>query len=295
MRNLSVLALIGTVGLVAGTANAAINIAASSVPFVDISVTGTSVGTIGDDSNLGLTASQLSTAGFAGNELLAGGVGITVGNNGGIIWGSTTGVIGWANSNPNNASNPSISGAVASATTTNGNGNGTNQFLAVLWDDNTPGTGGSCRWQVISGDLIIQWTNEDHFNATGSGVITYQAIIRGGVTIGSGLSLVDYVYQDTLYAANQYQDDGGSATIGYKNWGVNINANDVEYGTGGGSGSTTTDPAFGTATMQAKVSGWVAANNTTLTHSVSISGVPAPSAAALLGLGGLVGLRRRRA
>jgi len=287
------LALLAVAGLAAGSASASISIMPSGAGFIDISGSGTSVGSISDDSNNGITAAALTAAGFLGNELLAGNVPITVGNNGGILWGTATGVVGWANSNPNNASNPSITGAVANGASQNGNGNGTNQFLAVLWDDNTPGTGGSTKWQVVNGDLIVQWTNEDHFNASGSGVITYEAIIHGGVTIASGQHLVDFVYLDTLYAANQYQDDGGSATIGFKNWGVNANGNDVEFGTGGGSGNTTSDPAFGDATMQPKVSGYNAANNTTLAHAVAI--VPAPGAVGLLGLGGLLAVRRRRA
>ena len=37
---------------------------------------------------------------------------------------------------------------------------------------------------VVAGNLIIQWTNEDHFNAMGTGVVTYQLIAYGGATIG---------------------------------------------------------------------------------------------------------------
>lgn len=109
-----------------------------------------------------------------------------------------------------------------------------------------------------------------------------------GVAVGGG-SLVDFVYQDTLYAANQYQDDGGSATIGYKNWGINPNASDVEFGIGGGN-NTISDPAYGDPTMQPKVAGWLEANNPSLTHSVSI--VPEPASLVLLVLVG--GLLRRR-
>ena len=76
------------------------------------------------------------------------------------------------------------------------------------------------------------------------------------------------------------------------NWNVNANANDVEFGTGGGSGNTTSDPAFGDASMRPKVAGYAAANNPQLPHAVSI--VPAPGTIALLGLGGLLGARRRR-
>jgi MYXO-CTERM domain-containing protein len=301
MKNrLSVATLAILAGAAAATsAHAQIAIRASNVAFVDIGASGASVGAISDDSENVISGAQLAAAGFVGNQLLFGGMSVRVGNNGGVVWGNSPAdtftnatEVGWANANANNVGATSIAAMTASNTSTAGNGNAVRQFIAPLWDDNFPGTGASTRWQVISGDLYIQWTNQDHFNAQGTGTITYQMVVRGGVTIASGLSLVDFVYQDTSYAANQYQNDGGSATIGYKNWGLNPLANDVEYGISGGSGSSTTDPAFGDPTMQPKVGGWVEAGNSQLTHSVSI--VPAPGAVALLGLGGLFAGRRRR-
>jgi hypothetical protein len=298
MTKKSTLLALAGLAAAATAANAGISIVPSNVAFIDISTTGTSVGSISDDSENTVAG---ATHGWIGNGLLAGGMSMRVGNNGGMYWGtsatdtfSTATDVGYFNSNPNNAGAPSIGAMTASTASDTGNGNGVRQFLAVLWDDNTPGsTGASTKWQVIGNDLIIQWTNEDHFNASGSGVITYEAILHGGVALNSGLSLVDFVYQDTLYAANQYQDDGGSAAIGFKNWGVNGGANDVEFGIGGGSGASLSDPAFGDASMQAKVGGWIASNNGTLPHSVSI--VPAPGTLALLGFGALVAGRRRRA
>lgn len=294
-----VLAILAVAGL-AGTAMAQISIVPSAVPFTDISGSGTSIGAISDDSELNISGAVLTAAGFLGNGLLAGGVDVRVGNNGGIIW-NPSGVmdIGWANPNAGNAVNPSmnaLSSTIPATDTVNGNGHsntagGSRQFLAVLWDDNTPGTGASIRWQVIAGDLYIQWTNQDHFNAAGTGTVTYQAVIRGGVAIGSGQSLVDFVYQDTFYAANQYQNDGGSATIGYADWGV-AGVNNVEFGISGGSGNSTTDPAFGGTNMQPKVAGWGVSADDSLPHSVSI--IPAPGVLALLGLGGLAAARRRR-
>lgn len=301
MKN--VLALLAVSGVAASVATAQIGISASAVPFVDISTTGTALTGVSDDSEVNITAAALTAAGFSGNGLLAGGVAVRVGNNGAVIWNpSGTQEIGWANSNPTNTANPSIAGANPQLISDTINGNGSSsatpansrQFLAPLWDDNTPGTGGGIRWQVIAGDLIVQWTNEDHFNAAGTGTVTYQMVVRGGVSIASGLSLVDFVYQDTSYAASQYQNDGGSATIGYKNWGVNASANDVEYGTGGGAGNTTTDPAFNGTNMQPKVGGYIAAGDVTLPHSVTIAGVPTPGSLALIGLSGLVARRRRR-
>lgn len=292
-----VLGILAVAGM-ATVANAAITIQASSVAFVDISTTGTSIGTISDDSE-----TTVNGIGWAGNGLFAGGMSVRIGNNGAIIWGTSaadtfTGAteIGFYNAGPNNVNQTSIATAPALNTSTSGNGGGVRQFIAPLWDDYVPVSGGttsSVRWQVIGNDLVIQWNREDAFAASGSGDVTFEAIFRGGVAFGSGQSFVDFVYQDTVFQANQYQNDGGSATIGYKNWGLNANANDVEYGIGGGGTSSTSDPAFGGLGMQPKVSGWVTGSDPNLTHSVSI--VPAPGAVALLGLGGLVAGRRRRA
>jgi len=271
-------------------ANAQLSIVASNVAFVDISTSGTSIGTISDDSETTITGAALTAAGWGGNALLLGNRSIRVGNNGAVFWGNSATdtftnatEVGYINST-------TFMTMAASNTAINGNGgSGPRQMLAVLWDDNTPGTGGSIRWQVISGDLIVQWTNEDHFNAAGA-TITYEMIVRG--TVAPGGSYVDFVYNDTLYAAAQYQNDGGSATIGYKNWGVSGIGNDVEYGRGGGD-DTINDPAFGGNNMQPKVSGWIAGGDQTLTHAVCI--IPAPGSVALLGLGGLLAARRRRA
>jgi len=281
---------------VVGSANAVITIGASNVAFTDISGTGTSVGAIADDSEFVISGTALSAAGFTGNALLAGGVDIRVGNNGGVLWGTSVGDT-FLNADQVGAINSNTFMTMAAGNSnfglpTGNGGLGPRQFLAVLWDDNTPATGASTVWQVIGGNLVVQWTNEDHFNATGAGVITYEMIVHGG---GTSANLVDFVYQDTLYAANQYQDDGGSATIGYKNWGLSAFGNDVEFGTGGGDGATLSDPAFGGTNMQAKVSGWTASNNPNFTHSVTIAGpVPEPASMAALGLGALALIRRRR-
>lgn len=284
--------------LATSVASAAITIVPTNTAFTDISVTGTSVGSISDDSELIVTGAALNGAGWAGNGLLAGGVSIRVGNNGCVIWGNAVAdtftnatEIGWANPNPTNPGANNIATMNADNTSIEGNGNGLRQMVAPLWDDNFPGTGAGTRWQVINNNLYIQWTNEDHFNAQGTGTITYQMVVYGGVTIASGSPLVEFIYNDTLYGTNQYQNDGGSATIGYKNWGLNANANDVEYGLSGGDGETTTDPAFGGTNMQPKVGGWAASANPALTHSVAI--IPEPASIALLALGALSLIRRR--
>jgi hypothetical protein len=272
-RTIKTLAAIGACGVAfSAGASAQIVIQSATTSFVDISTTGTSPGTATDDSELNITSTALMTAGFAGNELLPL-ANIRMGNNGAVLWNATTGDVGYINS--------TTFGTMAAANTA-ANGNGGAQagvsFLCPLWDDNTPTSGQGAntqRWQVINGNLILEWINEDHFNATGTGTVTYEAIIYGGVTIASGQPLVDFVYQDTQYAAMQYQNDGGSATIGYKNWGTVANANDVEFGMGGGN-NTITDPAFNDPTMRPKVAGYLAADNPSLPHSVTIRGVPPP-------------------
>lgn len=262
--------LVATVafGTLSTLASAQISISASNTPFTDISATGTSPGASTDDAEFNVASASLSAAGFTGNELLAL-TNIRIGNNGCVIWNSTAGEVGYINSTVLPTMAP-LNG------TNNGNGGLTagQQFVCPLWDDNTPATGqgsNALDWQVISGNLIIQWSNEDHFNAAGAGTVQYQMIVYSGRTIASGLPLVEFVYNDTLYAASQYQNDGGSSTIGYKNWGVLANANDVEFGLGGGN-DTITDPAFGDPTMKPKVGGWAANSDPSLPKSVVIKG-----------------------
>lgn len=289
---------LAVLALVSGSALASLSIVPSAVPFVDISSTGTSIGTISDDSE-----TTVSGINWVGNGLLAGNVAIRIGNNGAVLWGNSAAdtfagatEVGFYNAGPNNTAQNSISSAPALNTASGGNGNGIRQFIAPLWDDYTPIAGGATTrilYQVINDDLYIQWNREDAFAAPGSGDVTFQAVFRGNISITSGQSLVDYVYQDTLFAPNAYQNDGGSATIGFKNWGINPDANDVEFGIGGGGTSALSDPAFGGLGQQPKVSGWVAGADSLLPRSVSI--VPAPGAIALAGLGGLLVVRRRRA
>ena len=277
-----VAAMIGSVT----SAQAVINFEADAIAWTDISTTGTAL-TSTDDAEITITGATLTTAGFTGNDLLAGNRSIRVGNNGGIIWGNSatdtfTGAteIGWANST-------TFLTMAASNTATLGNGGGVRQFLAVHWDDTVPVTGtgaNSIRWQVISGDLIVQWFNQDHFNAPGTGTIAFQTVIRSGINH----KRVSYVYNDTLFSAGAFQNDGGSATIGFKNNGLNAFGNDIEFGVGGGAGSA----ADTLLSSRPKVSGWVENSNPNLTKSVSI--VPEPASMIALGMGALALLRRRK-
>lgn len=87
---------------------------------------------------------------------------------------------------------------------------------------------------MVLGDLYIQWSDVDHYHLQGGDSIQFQMVVRGGVTIASREPLVEFVYNDTLFNLPCYQNDGGSATIGFKNWGAVGNANDVQFGAGGG-------------------------------------------------------------
>ena len=275
IHNLGLAAIAGLVAT--ASASAQITIGPATTTFTDIAATGTSPGSAVDDSEHTVTSATLSAAGFAGNELLPL-ANIRIGNNGSVLWNATTGDVGYINSTTFPTMTPmSVSGP-------NGNGGLTPgaSFLCPLWDDNTPASSQGANaldWQVIGGNLIIQWSNEAHYNAGGptGGTVQYQAIIYGGATIASGAPLVDFVYNDTLYAASQYPNDGGSATIGYKNWGTVAAANDVEYGLGGGD-DTINDPPFGGANMQPKVGGYLANENPNLPRAVRISGLPSSTA-----------------
>ena len=266
---ISSLAAVAAAAALAGSASAQITISTSTTAFTDISATGTSPGTASDDVELNVPAASLTAAGFTGNQLL-GAVNIRIGNNGSVLWNSTAGEVGYINSTV-------LPTMAAANLTTTGNGGLTagTQMVCALWDDNTPQTGQTANaldWQVIGGNLIIQWSNEDHFNAVGTGTVQYQMVVYGGGrTIASGLPLVDFVYNDTNYNGTAYQDDGGSATIGYKNWGVIATANDVEYGVGGGT-DTIGDPAFGGTNMQPKVAGYASSVNPALPHALVIKG-----------------------
>jgi hypothetical protein len=269
---------VAAVGCLAASASAQISIGVSTTPFTDIAATGTSPGTSSDDFEVTVTSATLSAAGWAGNELLPLGH-IRIGNNGAVLWrpGAAT-EVGYINSTT------FLTMAASNATNT-GNGGTTAGCAMVcpLWDDHTPQTanGGAntLDWQVIGGNLIIQWTREAHFNAGGAGsanTVTFQMIAYGGVTIASGNTLVDFVYNDTFYAASLYQNDGGSATIGFKNWGSVAAANDVEFGMGGGN-NTIGDPAFGDPSMRPKVGGYLENADPMLPHAVRIYGsIPAP-------------------
>jgi len=254
------------------SASAQLSIVPSSASFRDIGTTGTPLAGIADDSETTITAAQLAAAGFAGNSVFAGGVDILVGNNGAIIWNPN------ANTTQIGFTNAAVSPAPApSNLTTTGNGNGQRQFLAVQWDDLVPATAApatSITWQVLNGDLLVQWNNQDNFNAVGSGRVTFQAVIYGSPTndvVGS------YVYSDTFYDNGIAFNDGAGATIGYIGNGVGPASNAVQW-------------SFNTASIAGSAS-----NGGTIAPAALDLVIPAPGAGALAAMGlAVVSGRRRR-
>lgn len=128
---------------------------------------------------------------------------------------------------------------------------------APLWDDfRTDSGGGDIFWQNFADRTIVQFNNLRTFAAPGTDLGTWQLQI-----FSSGPVLAQYIYQDVIFG--NVSDNGGSATIG---------AEAVD--------GTFAEWSFNVASIS---------NGTVLSVVV-----PAPGAAALLGIGSLVALRRRR-
>jgi|GEM_PF-2061814 len=164
----------------------------SGVAFIDISTTGTSVGTIADDSEHYITLPSAFTYNTVPYTTAA------IGNNGVLVLGATTGDIYWTN-----ATLPQ-----AATAATSGLGNAGAAAICAYWDDLTPGTGGSITTQTVGNKYIVQWTNEDSFAATGTGTITFQ--IQLDLVTGQ----IHLVYPDVVFAGATANDNGGSATVG---------------------------------------------------------------------------------
>ncbi|NNT71775.1 T9SS type A sorting domain-containing protein [Flavobacterium sp. IMCC34852] len=157
----------------------------SNVAFIDISATGTSVGAISDDSEHGITIPSFIYNGTPYTTAL-------VGNNGAMTFGVTTGNIGFTNT--------ALPGSTANLA-------GTAATICALWDDLTPGTGGSIRTQTVGNKFIVQWTQEDNFGATGTGTVTFQ------IQLDLTTSQIHLVYPDIIYGVVGY-DNAQTATIG---------------------------------------------------------------------------------
>lgn len=243
--------------------------AVSNIPgtFVDISSTGTSIGTITDDFQGIFTTT-------VGNQIFPAGQ-VVASNNGWAATGFTSAITSGS------YANQSISGTTFPVATGSMRTGGTN-YMMPYWDDFLPSTNtatpSSVRWQQIDNVLIIQWTNEDLFNAGGNGVGTMQMQIYGTPFVSGGsIVYAQFVYRDTNFGTASPANDGGQASIGYLSSSP-ANANTVQFSFNTQSVTGTTDsPTPGLPSVVSLV-----------------TAVPTPGAAALLGLGGLMVGRRRR-
>lgn len=134
------------------------------------------------------------------------------------------------------------------------------QYLLPYWDDLDSETG-NVYWQEIAGTLYVQWNDRSHFPGPTNDHATFQIQIHS-----SGPALAQFIYPNIEGSPNW--QGGVSATIGYVD------------GTSGDNSGNNIRFSFNTAGS---------VNNTTV-----LSIVPAPGAAALVGLGGLIAIRRRR-
>src|ERR1043165_3662649 len=112
----------------ASTLSAQIAIFPTSVGFTDISVSGTSIGAISDDSETTIAGATLTGLGFMGNDLVPNGRSIRIGNNGCFLVGNSGAdvftsatEVGYINASPNPIANPFLS-MTASNGSDKGNG-----------------------------------------------------------------------------------------------------------------------------------------------------------------------------
>ena len=175
----------------ATTVNTATWTASSTTTFVDISATGTPL-SLTDDSEANIVSPFPFT--FFG----ATSTDLRVGNNGGILFGVTTGDLGLSN-----IALPAATGLPAPA-------------ILPFWDDMDDETG-NVYWEVQgtapNRTLIVEWYNRPHFN--GIGAVSYEVILYetsnavelryldtdfGDATLNAGLSATSGLQQNTTTA-----------------------------------------------------------------------------------------------
>ena len=174
----------GTLNLAASTVSItgyAMN-ANSGVSFIDIAGTGTSVGTLSDDSEHNITIPSFTFNGVAYTAA-------RLGMNGTIVLGSTAGEVTHIN-----AALPSTAHSAG------------NVFLAPFWDDLDIQTAATVVTQTVGSMHIIQYTTAAH-DAFTTGSITFQ------VQLDLVTGAINYVYPDVIFG-NVTQDAGASATVG---------------------------------------------------------------------------------
>jgi hypothetical protein len=162
--------------------------------WVDITTTGTAMG-LADDGEGNLTTAATYT--FYGQSSAA----FRVGNNGGILFNTTTGDVWGGN------------GAIPGSTVTL-------PLIALFWDDIDADTG-DVYWQEFAtcphtaggsgACLVVEWYNRPHYSNTGSA--TFEAIVYAAGPIL-------YQYQDVDFG-NASNDWGVSATVGVEWYGGN--------------------------------------------------------------------------
>ncbi len=156
---------------------------ATTMNFIDISATGTALN-LTDDSEANITSPfPFTFFGATSSDL-------RVGNNGGILFGVTTGDLGLTN-----AALPATSGLPAPA-------------ILPFWDDFDDETG-NVFWQVQgtapNRKLIVQWHNRPHYN--GIGAVTFEVILY------ETSNAIEFLYLDTDFG-NALYNHGLSATSG---------------------------------------------------------------------------------
>jgi hypothetical protein len=162
----------------------------SGVAFVNIGTSGTTVGTVSDDSEHAVTIPSFTFNGVVYTTAL-------LSPNGVVVFGATTGDVAYSNT-------------VLPAGSTNLGSAGTAALLP-WWDDLIPLAGNEAntiRTQTVGNLFIIQWSSEDHYSVPGLGVVTYQ--VQLNLTTGA----ITYVYNDVVFSGSSPLDNGGSATIG---------------------------------------------------------------------------------
>lgn len=246
-----VIGILAAAGL-ATAANAVVTIVPGSATYTTIvgQAGTTAIAGVSDDSEHNITTT-------VGNSLMPAGQ-VTIGNNGVVLFG-TVGAppqIGFTN-NAFPVGTASPTGLPVATSFFSG--------LAPLWDDHFPiaGQGGNTIFfRQDPGVLTIEWFNEDHFSAPGTGTITFQMQV-----FSSGPVLARFLYPDTTYVAPQVSPSNGlSATVGFV----------------AGSSGEPTNVQF-------------SHNMGVILDGLVLDVIPAPGAMALLGLGGLMVSRRRRA
>ncbi|PSJ72833.1 hypothetical protein C7N43_32150, partial [Sphingobacteriales bacterium UPWRP_1] len=157
----------------------------SNVGFIDISSTGTSVGTVSDDSEHNITMPAFTFNGITYTNA-------RVSPNGIVVLGATTGDINFSNQNlPIN--NFGTAGSIG---------------LAPWWDDLYPNSNTAIFTQTIGNIFIIQWHRIGHISLPSTGEITFQ------VQLNTVTGEITFVYNDVLFQSGAGQNSGGSATVG---------------------------------------------------------------------------------